>query len=251
MITGNELRKIVYAYWADRFGCSSGDFAQAGTLIIREEEFDESHWILIYHIDRVSIVRIAQKQVKHVVLPNEFDSEAGTLTATQLQQIVGEKYQTEIVGPFFDNFLYPEVFKPFPVARNYSVRRLFPEKDNPILLAFYDQCTAEDLDEAEIFIDEPDPVIFGMFDGDQMVSYASHRYWGDKIADIGVLVHPNYRSQGLGKAVVSELCQWCIENDVVPMYRVFSGNIHSWHIQKALGFTEMVRIETLRLIQPG
>jgi len=103
------------------------------------------------------------------------------------------------------------------------------------------------MDEAEIFVDEPDPVIYGLFDGEHMAAYASHRYWDDVIGDIGVLVRSDYRSQGLGKAAVSALCQWCVENDVVPMYRVFREHVHSWRIQEALGFTEMVRIDTLKL----
>jgi predicted GNAT family acetyltransferase len=98
-----------------------------------------------------------------------------------------------------------------------------------------------------IFVDEPDPVIFGMLDRGQLVAYASHRYRGEVIADIGVLVHPDYRSRGLGKAVVSVLCEWCIHNDVVPMYRAFSDHTHSMRIGRALGFQEMVSIEALEL----
>ena len=56
-------------------------------------------------------------------------------------------------------------------------------------------------------------------------------------------------SKGLGKAVVSALCEWCIENEVVPMYRVYTDHTHSRKIPKALGFKEMVVIETLELIK--
>jgi predicted GNAT family acetyltransferase len=88
-----------------------------------------------------------------------------------------------------------------------------------------------------------------MFEGGQLVAYASHRYWDDMIADIGVLIHPSYRGRGLGKAVVSALCEWCIENEVVPMYRVFTDHTHSRRIPEALGFKAMVIIETLILIE--
>jgi predicted GNAT family acetyltransferase len=75
--------------------------------------------------------------------------------------------------------------------------------------------------------------------------------WNEWCTGIGVLIHPNYRGRGLGKAVVSALCEWCIENDVVPMYRVFSDHDHSRRIARALGFREMVTIETLNVNQFG
>ena len=137
--------------------------------------------------------------------------------------------------------------KPSTVKGDFTARRLHPENDNTYLRSLYDACTEEDLDEAEIYVDDPDPVIYGMFAKEQLVTYASHRYWDEIIADMGVLIHPNYRSQGLGKAVVSALCDWCIQNNVVPMYRVFSDHPHSQRIPQALGFQELVVIETVKL----
>ena len=126
-------------------------------------------------------------------------------------------------------------------------RQIEPHADDEILRAFYGDCTKEDLDEAEIYVDEPDPVIYGLFEKSHMMAYASHRYWDDIIADIGVLVHPDYRSKGLGKAVVSIICEWCIQNDVVPMYRVFNNNTHSLRIPASMGFKERVTIETFKV----
>jgi GNAT superfamily N-acetyltransferase len=159
----------------------------------------------------------------------------------------GAGYRVEIESTLLDCYLDPKDFKPFTAAGDFTPRRLHPERDHARLLGLYDACTEEDLDAAEIYVDDPDPVILGMFDKEQLVAYASHRYW-DIIADIGVLIHPDYRGRGLGKAVVSALCEWCIENDVVPMYRVFGDHDHSRRIAQALGFKEMVIIETLKLI---
>lgn len=245
MLTNDQLRKIVYGYWANRFGCKPSDFTQPGTLIIREDKLDESGHAILYHIDQMRVLRISTRLADEANLPLGYDRDFGSITIGQLHQLLVDELQEEAQGPFVDNYLFPLDFKPKKPANSFNTRQVFPEKDNPTLLNFYEACSEEDIDEAEIYIDEPDPVIIGLFDGEEMVAYASHRYWDDVIADIGVLVHPEYRSQGLGKAVVSELCQWCIEHDVVPMYRVFRGHVHSWRIQHTLGFTELVKIEIL------
>jgi GNAT superfamily N-acetyltransferase len=184
-------------------------------------------------------------------LPDGYDRDFGSLTVEKLQELVAEENRVETECTLLDCYLDPSHFRPFTIGKDFITRRLHAENDDSYLLSLYEACTEEDLDEAEISIDKPDPVIYGIFAGGQLVAYASHRYWDDVIADIGVLIHPGYRSRGLGKAVVSALCEWCIANDVVPMYRVFSDHTHSLRISQALGFKEMVLIETSKVMKRG
>jgi GNAT superfamily N-acetyltransferase len=248
MKTGDELERVVYGYWARRFGCAREDFVHPGTLVIKEQELAGTERIHIYHIDQMSVARMAPSLVKQMGLPDGYERDSVSLTVNRVRSLIGPGYRVEIESTLLDCYLDPEDFKPFTATDGFTPRRLHPERDNTRLLGLYEACTEEDLDAAEIYVDEPDPVIFGMFDNEQLVAYASHRYWDEIIADIGVLIHPDYRSRGLGKAVVSALCEWCIENDVVPMYRVLSDHDHSRRIARALGFREMVIIETLKPI---
>lgn len=247
MKTGNEFEQVVYGYWAKRFNCDRENFIQPGTLVIKEDELAGTGNVYIYHIDKMSIVRIGPSLAKQVGLPDGYDREPVSLTVNGFQSLVGKEYGIEVESTLLDCYLDPNDFKPSTANGVFTTRRLYPENDSAYLRSLYDACTEEDLDEAEIYVDDPDPVIYGMFAEEQLVAYASHRYWDEIIADIGVLIHPNYRSRGLGKAVVSALCNWCIQNDVVPMYRVFSDHQHSLRIPQALGFKEMVVIETLKL----
>ncbi|HSK87911.1 MAG TPA: hypothetical protein VK880_06115, partial [Anaerolineales bacterium] len=64
MKTGNELEQIVYGYWAKRFSCERQDFLHPGTLVIKEEELAGIGKAHLYHIDRMSIVRIDPGLVK-------------------------------------------------------------------------------------------------------------------------------------------------------------------------------------------
>ena len=251
MKTGIELEYVVYGYWAKRFSCARGDFVNSGTLVIGEEDLVGTGSIYLYHIDNMSVVRIAPSLANQVGLAEGHGRDSVSLTVNELQSLVGEGYRIEVEGTLLDCYLDPLDFRSFTAVGDFTARRLCPESDTPYLLSLYAACTEEDLDEAAINVDEPDPVIYGMFDAGRLVAYASHRYWDEIIADIGVLIHPNYRSRGLGKAVVSELCEWCIQNEVVPMYRVFSDHDHSRRIAQALGFKEMVIVESLKFIGKG
>ncbi|RPJ27495.1 MAG: GNAT family N-acetyltransferase [Chloroflexi bacterium] len=245
MKTGNELDQVVYGYWAKRFGCDRQDFVHSGTLVIKEEELAGTGKIYLYHIDRMSIVRADPSLAKQAGLQEGYDRDSGSLSVPKLQALV----PVEVDSTFLDYYLDAKDFKCFTARGDFTTRRLYAENDNPYLQSLYEACTEGDLDEAAINVDEPDPVIYGMFDGDQLVAYASHRYWEDVIADIGVLIHPGYRGRGLGKAVVSALCEWCIGSGVVPMYRVFSYNDHSCNLAQALGFNALVVIETLKVVK--
>ena len=249
MKTGNEFQKKVYGCWAKRFGCDRDHFVHSGTLIIEDGEHSETNNMYIYHIDKMSIVRIAPSLSKQMGLPGRHEGDSVSLTVSGVKSLVGKKYQIERVNTLRDCFLDPKDFVCFSANGDFTARRLVPEKDNAHLLSLFNVCTEEDLDGADIYVDEPDPVIYRMFDGEQLVAYASHRYWDEVIADIGVLIHPSYRGRGLGKTVVSTLCEWCIQNDVIPMYRVFSDHVHSRRIPQALGFKELVIIETLKVIK--
>jgi GNAT superfamily N-acetyltransferase len=245
MKTGTELEQVIYDYWAKRFGCDCQDFVHAGTLVIQEKELAEAGKLHLYHIDKMSIVRIAPSLAKQAGLPEGYASEFGSLTAHTLQALIPATVKSTLL----DHYLDPKDFECFPVRTPFIVRQVDAENDRTALRALYESCTEADLDAAEVSLEEPDAIIFGLFEDAQLVAYAGQRYWTENIADIGVLIHPRYRGQGLGKAVVSALCEWCIRNDIVPMYRVYSSHVHSHRIPKTLGFKEWVVIETLEVLQ--
>ena len=249
MLESNEFQQTVYGYWAKRFGCTRDEFAHSGTLFVEEDDLDKTRKVILYHIDKMNIVRIGPSLFKKMGLPNDHDNKAASLNVNALQAIVGEKFKIEVKSTLLDFFLDAKDFVFHTTKNDFSTRRLFPDKDNSHLLSLFSACTENDLDEADIIVNEPDPVIYGMFNGNQLVAYASHRYWDEIIADMGVLIHPSYRNRWLGKAVVSELCKWCIKNQIVPMYRVFSYHTHSKSIPLALGFKELVTIETLSFVE--
>ena len=206
---------------------------------------DENNRCFLYNFDSLTYLRISEKLAKQIGL------QVGKLEG----QILGKEALIEKCAPYanieykstlMDHFLNPDDFNPKPIPEPFTLRQLDGGKDAELLTAYYATCTEAELDEADIDFDEPDPIIFGLFDGDQMAAYASHRYWDDILADIGVLIHPQYRSRGLGKAVVSVITDWCFQNNIVPMYRAFSDHRQSIRIAQSLGYKLFVSIDTLK-----
>ncbi|MGD2148031.1 MAG: GNAT family N-acetyltransferase [Anaerolineae bacterium] len=248
MITGAEFGAVVYGYWADRFGCAREDFHRPGTLVSEDGALGEAGVVYVYRIDQHSVVRMGPELAGEIGLVGRQGGLSAALSANEIRAMIAPLRSVAMGRILLDCYLDGRAFQPWPVPGDLVARRVHPRQDGALLHDLYDACSEIDLDEAEIYVDKPDPVIFGLFDGSLLVAYASHRYWGRIIADIGVLIHPAYRSRGLGKAVVSVLCGWCLEKDVLPMYRVHTDHLHSLGIARALGFQELVVIESLELV---
>ena len=248
MLTGQLVSTIVPQYWANRFEFNVKELSQPGTIIHPEAALNENNRCILYNFGQLNLLRISE------TLAEQIGFHSGKLKGNILsKEALIEKCtpytNIEYSSTLLDHFLNPDDFTPKQIPESFTLRQLDGKKDDALLTAYYAACTAEELDEADIDFDEPDPIIFGLFDGTQMAAYASHRYWDEVIADIGVLIHPHYRNRGLGKAVVSIISEWCLQNNIVPMYRVFSYHRYSINIAQSLGFKLFVSIDTLKTNQ--
>ena len=90
-----------------------------------------------------------------------------------------------------------------------------------------------------------DPVIYGCIVDNKLVAVSSLWNWGEKLSDIGILVHPSYRRQGYAKGV----CQSLLSNtDRLFIWRCDVLNEGSYKLAKIIGFIEVGEIEELHKI---
>jgi predicted GNAT family acetyltransferase len=117
----------------------------------------------------------------------------------------------------------------------YSVRSLTHD-DTEAFLAFQSACSDEDRDEGEVSLDHK--IIFGVLDDEQIVAVAStNEIWG--FVNIEVLTHPDFRKQGLGKAVVSAVCEHYLQqknDERIVLYRHLTTNHGSNGIARGLNW---------------
>ncbi len=228
----------------DRFKLPADRFTTPGTTAYPDKPFEDSLEIYVTQIGERTLVRFDPALAGKLQLPGELDERA--IDASELIAAQAEGLKIEKTGEGLYLYFPENGFRPFSAPGDPETRLVDPIKEDEALQALYAASTEEDLDEAEIYVDKPDPVIFGTFIDGKMVAYSSHRIWGENIADIGVLTHPDYRKRGLGKGVVSALCEWHFANDVLPMYRVGGENFGSQGVGLGLGFELMVDIDVLK-----
>ena len=247
MTTKNTFFKTVYGHWANLFECPIDLFSKQGIYIFADDQYTDKKLVL-YHIDKLAVIRISPVLIKEAGLKAGFQAYDKPISPQILSTLLGSDYKFERKSTLLDYFLAPADFIPQPAPEGFRLQHLDPKADEAILLKLFNACTPEELDDADIILGEPDPVIMGLIYNGELVAYASHRYWGDdEIADMGVLIHPKYRGRGLGKAIVASLCKWCIQHNVVPMYRVFDENRISQKIPIKLGFQELIPIHSFSI----
>jgi hypothetical protein len=89
--------------------------------------------------------------------------------------------------------------------------------------------------------------VAGQFIGDALVALAGYERWGEQIAHIAVVSHPNYRGRGYGTCVVSLLAETVLTEGLIPQYRTLRANAPSLAIAAALGFVEYAESIAVRL----
>ena len=123
------------------------------------------------------------------------------------------------------------------------------DRDRPdhvaLIRSFLGECSDDDIDEAEIELDGLDPAITVTQDEQgHIAAFASARAWhyDDEFDDIGVLVHPDCRKQGLGKLVVHGLAQRQQAAGRFPLYNYGDENEGSHGVATAVGFRYLMTV---------
>jgi len=112
-------------------------------------------------------------------------------------------------------------------------------------------CSEDDVDEAEIDLDELDPIIrcSETGPGGALTAYAS-AYSSDNLAgrwDIGTLTHPDHRRQGLGLRALQRLTWDLVAGGNEPVYRHNADNLASAALAERGGYAIAARLAAIRL----
>ncbi|MCL1900736.1 MAG: GNAT family N-acetyltransferase [Promicromonosporaceae bacterium] len=125
-------------------------------------------------------------------------------------------------------------YEPGTTPKEGLTRRLRGDVDAAAFQAFQETASAEDRDEADVELRHW--AATGHFVGDRLVAVASAYPWrGTQIADIGVLVLPEFRGRGLAVRVVQRLAAHCLAQGYAPQYRCAPEHLASAGTARAAG----------------
>jgi len=124
---------------------------------------------------------------------------------------------------------YPHLIKdddqiiPYTYPPGFEVRSIDPG-DKEATRSFLTLNSDSDIDDAMIDVDDPDEEIRIAYFGKVLVAYAGYRVWQKGLADVGILVRPDFRGRGVGTSLVAEVTAACIKNGRVPLWRTWDKN---------------------------
>jgi RimJ/RimL family protein N-acetyltransferase len=230
---------VIDAYWARRFGCLLSDIQTPGVHLVCREDVDPNR-MAVLELKHSTLVRAALEHEEMLVAWAKSLAENTPRSADDVTKAFpDQKWKVSASEKVL--YLNPAEFRPFPRP---EVRQL-TLADSDDLTAMHWGCTLAEQQAGEVNIEHP--AIFGAYAQDQLVAAASFIDQGQTIADVGVLVHRDFRKQGYGRAVVSALCQWGLANGRIVQYWRLDSNLGSVHIADALGFEAYGIYQTLHL----
>jgi len=249
-ISGDILQGQIQAYWSNRFHCPAETLRRLVSVVMPDVELEASGRVFIYHFGPCSLLRLDPQLALNLQLQPGQEL-ASSITCQELQVItrLGMRHsvQVEVLDHGAYHYLDPLDFKPATNTLKPNLLQLNPARDWERIEELCQACDALEVEAAEIDRQNPDAVIFGHELDKALISYAGFQVWEGIFADIGVLTHPRHRKKGMALAASSRICNWCLEHDLIPMYRVSEANLASGRIPIALGFQKIVDIEVLKV----
>lgn len=231
----------IYEGWADFFGCPADLFTHPGSTILIEEKNRGTGNVYLWHIGKHAVAEVDPDVFDQVSAVEAADR---TLRLEDLQRFFGtDRVVLDHSETIY--YLHPGHFRPATLPAPYQVRPL-QAADEAGLSQLQAACEAEEVDDAWIQIDQP--FVVGCFHGAQLVAVASISNTWKKLTDIGVLTHPAYRRLGLGKGVVSRVCEREIALNQVAQYRSILKLTGSHRLALSLGFTKHFEVTSLQIL---
>lgn len=222
------------------FGVAADRFGEPGVLVVPSPDRQGQRLVSHYQVDRHSVFWIDPDLEPLFASwpagpgPISFEefgelarSTGATLIGRGAEHLLGPRYQTLRLAP---ELVMLDGRSAWGIE---TVRTLL------------DDCSEDDLDEAEFEIDALDPFLVGWLEGGRLLALAGGRHEPARpgCLDIGVLVHAGARGGGRGRAVVAATVEEILAAGQVPLYRCSVENTGSARLCRSIGFETVLELE--------
>ncbi len=177
--------------------------------------------------DRKSVVLYDFDDVKWIVMPDDYQD-------IRLEDLDFFDKLDPAKIMFSENRQYTDIL-------HHDKCRKLTDEDSYKFMEFHKACP--DSDKKQGMVSLVDPTVYGCYVDGKLVCVASLWHWGDKLSDIGVLTHPDYRGQGYAESVCQVLMN---EVDRLIVWRCDAKNEISSRLAGRLGFVKAGMIYSLQ-----
>jgi GNAT superfamily N-acetyltransferase len=239
MLTNTTI-KTVDRYWSSFLGCAQEALSTQQTLVVPHADLSDYHGLFLFLRQGVLVVSVPPHLLDALQPQAVAWSQADGLQEGSLRHLVGETVE-QVIGPAFVGYTDRAVFQP----RCAPGLRILGPQDGTTFTALQAACSTLKWEHGGSQL-SAQPVV-GADAGGHLVAVAGYTVWGDVIAHVAVITHPQHRGQGYGRAVVSRLTEEVLCQGLVPQYRTLEANQPSMAIAHALGFVHYATTVAVRL----
>ena len=236
-LTFDQIKQRYLAAIEAGAGLPAGGLGRVETLVLAEADREDSAMAVAYHVGCPTLIRTDPALAEEL---SELASPVMAINAKGFEAWSANRGWTLIDGGDQHIASRDQLrLSPLPpTARMVVLDRDVPS-DRSLMAALFDASDPDDVDSAELDIDDLDPHIIGLLDPTHKLgALVSGRPWHDDdgFDDIGVLTHDQYRGQGWGAAAVSTFCVASFDRGRIPLYRCNWSRVASKALAMSLGF---------------
>ncbi len=218
----------VSAYWAARFGCPVQLLSGPEITAVAHSALARWHGGYLFRHGNACILSVPESYLDAARAAAAGCAHSEVFSIDFARSLFGEMVD-RIIGPAWLGYADASDFHPVETLR---VRRLTAE-DRSALVRFAAEC-GDAWQDSGIDIDRS--LVFGRFVDRELVAAGTVDASAPHILNIGIITHPDWRSHGHGRAVVSAMTAYGLERGAVLQYRTLETNLASMRIARQLGF---------------
>jgi len=241
----NDLDNFEQKFFKRLFNYYGNDIELDKINVFENEKYYEDNRIQLYQTPFNSIIYAASPIYKNL---NEKITNRDLSNKISLEELKGIIDYKEFADEDSTICLYlnPKQHSEVKPPPGFKVQKL-QKQHKQAFEDFKAVCSTADLSEGQISFE--DPLVVGCFDQNKVIGTASYWFWGQGLADIGIVVHPSYRKLGVARALLSKLSGLGIELNRINLYRYNENNKASQNLARSLNFQHMMVIKPTRVLE--
>lgn len=236
------MKSYYYEFWTKFLGLSQSELNSSESVINSNGRYIEKHEdkFIFFYQDIQNLKKVLIASSKNLDIYQISESDLDQLSAHSVKDFKKLNlvfhdidYGLTSVEQFTPNILLTELVE----FKKISI------KDQSEVENFKSECSEDDIDTLDFNLEND--VAYGAFLNNKLIGISRYLIIREtQIADITVVVSPNYRNQKISAPLVSKVVESILSYGYVPKYRVQTENFASIKIAERLGFKPMFQIFT-------